>query len=62
MTAAHLRLRHKMDLRKVTPGFPMVEEIPDDIDVSWLIAEFSGYAEAIAAVVDVDQIIKDAPF
>ena len=27
-----------------------------------LIAEFSGNAEAIAAVVDVERIIKDAPF
>ena len=51
-----------MDLRKVTPGFPTVEEIPDDVDVSRLIVGFSGYAEAIAAVVDVDQIIKDTPF
>lgn len=50
-----------MDLRKVTPVFPTVEEIPDDVDVSWLIVGFSGYAEAIAAIVDVDQIIKDAP-
>ena len=51
-----------MDLRKVATGFLTVEEIPDDVDVSRLIAGFSGYAEAIATVVDVDQIIKDAPF
>ena len=51
-----------MDLCKVTPGFPTMEEIPNNVDVSRLIAGFSGYAEAIATVVDVDQIIKDAPF
>ena len=51
-----------MDLRKVATGFLTVEEIPDDVDVSRLIAGLSGYAEAIATIVDVDQIIKDAPF
>ena len=51
-----------MDLRKVTTRFLTMEEIPDDVDVSRLIAGFSGYTEAIATVVDVDQIIKDAPF
>jgi hypothetical protein len=51
-----------MDLRKVTPRFSTVEEIPNDVDVSWLIAEFSGYAEAIATAIDVDQVIKDALF
>jgi hypothetical protein len=50
-----------MDLRKVTPGFPTVEEIPDDVNVEWLIAEFSSNAEAIAAAVDMERIIKDAP-
>ena len=40
----------------------MVEEIPDDVDVSWLIAEFSDYTEAIAAIVDVEQVIKDSTF
>jgi hypothetical protein len=38
-----------------------VDEIPDDVDVGRLVAKFSGNAEAIAAVVDVDPIIKDAP-
>jgi len=37
-------------------------EIPDDVDVRRLIAEFSGNAEVIAAIVDVERIIKDAPF
>jgi hypothetical protein len=61
LTAAHLHLCHKMDLRKVTPGFPTVEKIPDDVNVERLVAEFSGNAEAIAVVVDVERIIKDAP-
>jgi hypothetical protein len=50
-----------MDLHSVAPGFPTVEEIPDDIDVGWLIAEFSGNAEAIATIIVMEQIIKDAP-
>ena len=39
-----------------------MDEILDDIDVRQLIAKFSDYAEAIAAIVDVEQVIKDAPF
>jgi hypothetical protein len=50
-----------MDLRKVMPGFPMVEEIPDNVNVERLIVEFSSNAEAIATAVDMVQIIKDAP-
>jgi hypothetical protein len=61
LTAAHLRLCHKIDLRKVTPEFPVVEKIPDDVNVERLVAEFSTNTEVITAVVDVEQIIKDAP-
>jgi hypothetical protein len=50
-----------MDLCKVTPGFPVVEKIPDDVNVERLVAEFSTNTEVITAVVDVEQIIKDAP-
>jgi hypothetical protein len=50
-----------MDLRKVAPGFPTAGEIPNDIDIQQLVAEFSDYGEAIAAIVDVEQVIKDAP-
>jgi hypothetical protein len=50
-----------MDLCKVTPGFPVVEKIPDDVNVERLVTEFSGNAEAIAAVFDVERIIKDTP-
>ena len=62
LNTAHLHLPHKMDLRRVTPGFLAAEEIPDDVDVRRLIIEFSGNAEAIAAIVDMERIIKDAPF
>jgi hypothetical protein len=61
LTVAHLHLCHQTDLRRVTPGFPTVEEIPNGVNVERLVAEFSGNAEAIVAVVDVEQIIKDTP-
>ena len=61
LTTAHLCLSHKTDLREVASGFPMADKILDDIDIHRLIAEFSNYAEVIAAVVDVEQVIKDAP-
>ena len=60
LTVAHLWLHYRVDLRGVTPRFPAVEEIANDIDVGRLIAEFSGNAEVIADTVDVEQIIKDA--
>ena len=46
-----------MDLCEMVPGFPMVDQIPDDVDIHQLIAEFSDYAEAIATVADVEQVI-----
>jgi len=61
LTMAHLHRRHKVDLHRVEPGFSMAGVIPEDIDVRRLIIEFSGNAEAIAAIVEVEQIIKDAP-
>jgi hypothetical protein len=61
MTVAHLLLSHKTDLHKVAPGFSMADEISDDVNIRQLIAEFSDYAEVIAIVVDVEQVIKDAP-
>ena len=51
---ACLCLSHKMDLGEVAPGFLTVDEIPDDVDVRRLIVEFSDYAKAIAAIVDVE--------
>jgi hypothetical protein len=51
----------KMDLRRMEPGFSMAEEIPNDVDIGRFIAEFSSNVEAIGAIVDMEQIIKDAP-
>ena len=61
LTTAHLHLSHKTDLRKMVLGFPMADEIPDDVNILQLIAEFSDYAEAIAAVVDVEQSSRTPP-
>lgn len=60
LTTAHLHLCHQMDLRRLTPGFLMVE-IPNDVNVKWLVVEFSGNTKAITTVIDMEQIIKDAP-
>jgi hypothetical protein len=43
------------------PGFPNADEIPEYVDIHRLIAKFNNYAEVIVAVVDVEQVIKDAP-
>jgi hypothetical protein len=50
-----------MDLHEVMPGFSVVEEILNDVNVERLVAEVSGNAKAIVAVVDVEWVIKDAP-
>ena len=54
LTATCLCCSHKMDLHEVAPGFPMADEILDDIDICRLIAEFSNYAKAIATIIDVE--------
>lgn len=59
LAVAYLRLRHRTDLHEVEPRFLAASEIPDDVDVRQLIAEFGGYAEAIVAVIDVERVIKD---
>jgi hypothetical protein len=61
LTTTHLRLSHKTDLREIAPGFSTANEIPDDLDIRQLIAEFSDYAEAIAVVVDVEQVHQGRP-
>jgi hypothetical protein len=61
LTAAHLCLSHKTDLREMVPGFLMADEIPDDVDIRQLIVEFCDHAEAITAIVDMGHVIKDAP-
>jgi hypothetical protein len=54
LIVAHLCLSHKTDLCEMALGFPNADEIPDYVDIRRLIVEFNDYAEAIAAVVDVE--------
>jgi hypothetical protein len=61
LAATHLRHRPEVDLRMVELGFPMEAEIPDDIHVGQLIADFGAAARTIATVVSVEQVIKDTP-
>jgi hypothetical protein len=41
--------------------FPSQAEVPEDVDIKRLIAEFSITVNAIAVVVSVGQVIKDTP-
>jgi hypothetical protein len=59
LAAAHLRLQPKVDLHAMEPGFPSWTEVPEDIDVRRLIANFGVTTNAIAVVVNVEQVIKD---
>jgi len=43
----------------VEPGFPSRVEVPEDVDIEQLIADLGTAANAIAAVVNVEQVIKD---
>ena len=61
LAAAHLRLQPEVNLHAVEPGFPSWTEVPEDIDVRWLITDFGVAASAIAAVINVEQVIKDTP-
>jgi hypothetical protein len=61
LAATHLRHRPEVDLRTVELGFPTEAEIPDDVNVGQLIADFGAAASTIAAVVSVEQVIKDTP-
>lgn len=61
LDTTHLRRRPEVDLRTVELGFPSEAEIPDDIDIGQLIADFSAAANAIAIVVSVEQVFKDTP-
>ena len=36
-------------------------EVPKDVGVRWIIADFGVIANAIVAVVNVEQVIKDTP-
>ena len=61
LAATHLRLQQEVDLHAMEPGFPSWKEVPEDIDVRWLIADFGVVASAIAVVLNVEQVIKDTP-
>ena len=50
-----------MDLHAVEPRFPSWTEVPEDIDIKWLISNFGVTANAIVVVVNVEQVIKDTP-
>jgi hypothetical protein len=54
MAVKGLSIVVKVVLHRMEPGFLAEEEIPDDVDIGRLIAEFSSNAEAISAVVDME--------
>ena len=58
LAAANLRLQPEVDLHAMEPGFPSRKEVPQDVDVRWLIANFGVTANAIVAIVNVEQVIK----
>ena len=61
LAIAHLCLQPEVDLHAIELGFPSQVEVPKDIDVRWLIANFYVAANAIVVVVNVEQVIKDTP-
>jgi len=61
LEAAHLHIEPDVDLRMVEPGFPTRAEMPEDVDIKQLIADFGAAANAVTVVVSVEQVIKDAP-
>ena len=61
LAAAHLRFQPMVDLHAMEPRFPSRIEVPEDIDVRWLIADFGVITNAIVVVVNVEQVIKDTP-
>jgi hypothetical protein len=61
LATAHLRLQQEVDLHAIEPRFPLWVEVPEDIDIKRLIAEFSVTTNATVAVVNVEQVIKDTP-
>lgn len=61
LAAAHLRLQPGVDLHTVAPGFPSRAEVHENVDVGQLIADFGVATSAIAAVVNMERVIKDTP-
>ena len=58
LTTAHLRLQPGVDLHRVAPSFPSRVEVPENVDIGQLIADFGAAASAIAAVVNVERVIR----
>ena len=56
-----LRLQSEVDLHAIELEFPSWAAVPEDIDFRRLIDDFGVTANAIAAVVNVEQVIKDTP-
>ena len=61
LATAHLHLQLEVDLHAMEPGFPSWAKVPVDVNVRQLIADFGVAANAIAADVNVEQVIKDTP-
>ena len=61
LAIAHLCLQPEVDLHAIELGFPSWTEVPEDIDVKQFIANFGAITNAIAAVLNVEQVIKDTP-
>ena len=61
LAAAHLRHQPEVDLHVIELGFPSWTEVPEDINLKWLISNFGVTANAIVVVVNVEQVIKDTP-
>jgi hypothetical protein len=61
LDATHHHLLSKVDLHAMEHGFPSRMEVPKDVDVRWLIADFGVTTNAITLVVNVEQVIKDTP-
>ena len=61
LAAAHLHIEPGVDLRMEELGFLTRVEMPDDVDIEQLVAEFGATVNAVTTVVGVEQVIKDAP-
>ena len=61
LATAHLHFKPEVDLHAIEPGFPPWVEVTKDINVQQLIAEFGVATNAIAVVLNVEQVIKDNP-
>jgi hypothetical protein len=50
-----------VDLHAVELRFPSWAEVPEDVNVRLLIADFGATANAIVVIVNVEQVIRDTP-